>query len=347
MTFAARDQQKHKKLSVIHLVPYDCIGGVETAARTMMSVEDCKMKFDVNFIYPDSAIIENNKALYNPLYLIKSAHSLIKQKPDVLIVSLWRSYAVGVLVKLLFPKLKLITFLHLPKDAHIVDYILSRLSSRLSEKIWADSQTTKVKRLPEKYQCKIDVISFLTHPHEILPNRTLRPNFIFWGRLHSQKNLERSIFIFSEVKKIVAAAKFFIIGPDGGELKKITKKIEDFNLTGSVQVLGGKNFEEIRACATNASFYLQTSHDEGMAMSVIEAMQLGLVPIVTPVGEIASYCADDVNALIISDDIVGRIIDLLDSPQKFDNLSKSAAQQWLKQESYKSSVIANLTKLVS
>ncbi len=34
-----------------------------------------------------------------------------------------------------------------------------------------------------------------------------------------------------------------------------------------------------------------------MAISVIEAMQAGLVPIVTPVGEITGYCSDGVNSV--------------------------------------------------
>ena len=39
----------------------------------------------------------------------------------------------------------------------------------------------------------------------------------------------------------------------------------------------------------NASFYLQTSKFEGFAMSVVESMMMGLVPVVTPVGEIGRY----------------------------------------------------------
>ena len=37
-------------------------------------------------------------------------------------------------------------------------------------------------------------------------------------------------------------------------------------------------------------------------MSVVEAMQIGLVPIVTPVGEIARYCVDGKNAVWVQED---------------------------------------------
>lgn len=346
MTLTIKGQQEHKKLNVTHLIPYDCIGGVEIAAKTMTNISNKKINFNVEFIFSDSAIKKGSKAFYNPLYIIKSAYKIKKQKTDILIVSLWRSYAVGILAKLLSPDLKLITFLHLSKDVHIVDYTLSRLSGKLSEKIWADSQATKKNRFPEKYHSNIEVISFLIHPHKALLNRPPQPNFIFWGRLHPQKNIEHSLFIFSEVIKKIPKANFYIIGPDNGSLKKITSQINNLHLNNSVHLLGEKNFKEIEVYANNASFYLQTSHDEGMAMSVIEAMQLGLVPVVTPVGEIASYCIDGENALIINtDNIIDRIIELLNNPEEFHRLSKKSTQKWSEQESYQSSVISNLIKL--
>ena len=68
-----------------------------------------------------------------------------------------------------------------------------------------------------------------------------------------------------------------------------------------MSIVGPKPQEEIRAVAREASFYLQTSVDEGTAPSVVKAMQSGLVPIVTPAGEIARYCRDGENAVVIRD----------------------------------------------
>ena len=46
-------------------------------------------------------------------------------------------------------------------------------------------------------------------------------------------------------------------------------------------------------------------------MSVVEAMQLGLVPVVTNVGEISRYCIDNFNSVIYKSDI-----------ETFDDISK-------------------------
>ena len=57
----------------------------------------------------------------------------------------------------------------------------------------------------------------------------------------------------------------------------------------------------IRKYAKNASFFIQLSSYEGMAMSVSESMQLGLIPIVTNVGQIKIYCKNLFNSLTYHD----------------------------------------------
>ena len=59
-----------------------------------------------------------------------------------------------------------------------------------------------------------------------------------------------------------------------------------------VKFLGPKDLDSIIELTEETSFYLQTSKLEGMAMSVIESMQVGLIPLVTNVGEIQYYCFD-------------------------------------------------------
>ena len=65
-------------------------------------------------------------------------------------------------------------------------------------------------------------------------------------------------------------------------------------------------------------------------MAVVEAMQLGLVPVVTPVGEIAKYCRPGVNALVVEDDkeTVDALAALLDDPSGWRRLRQGALQTW-------------------
>tara|TARA_R110002074_G_scaffold57511_1_gene141500 strand:+ start:356 stop:658 length:303 start_codon:yes stop_codon:yes gene_type:complete len=68
-----------------------------------------------------------------------------------------------------------------------------------------------------------------------------------------------------------------------------------------------------------------------MALSVVEAMQAGLVPIVTPVGEIERYTRDGINAVWIAldgpranVDAAERINVLLNAPDAWQALRTSA-----------------------
>ena len=121
------------------------------------------------------------------------------------------------------------------------------------------------------------------------------------------------------------------------KLKNLSKKL---NIEKNVNFLGPKDFDSIINLSKNASFYLQTSKLEGMAMSVVEAMQLGLVPVVTPVGEIKNYCIDEVNAILIDDEdsAVKSILNLLDNKNAFEKIRQNTISYWNDSEIYSESI---------
>ena len=326
---------------VVHLVPYDGIGGVETAARTMRNIQDGNINFRVLYICTNKSREKNLKSTYNPIRWFLSAWSFRRKDVDILIVSLWRSLIVGILVKIFKPKIKLITFLHLENDVHLLDYICHKVSIFLSFQIWADSEATRKGRLSDFLCEQCRVISFVSKNIEALPTKIVSPVFIFWGRITHQKGLDRAIIIFKEIHKNYNNARFIIIGPDGGSLLKIEKLCKSYCLTESVSFNGPSTFDKIIGLASEASFYLQTSISEGMAMSVIESMQLGLVPIVTPVGEINSYCKDGSNAVIIDSDskAIKDVLRLIDSDSQYQKLRIEAISTWKDKPLYKDSVL--------
>jgi glycosyltransferase involved in cell wall biosynthesis len=260
---------------------------------------------------------------------------------DVLIVSLWRAAIVGVLARCLRPRLKLVVFIHNTVDAHWLDFIFTRLAMRLADEVWADSQASLRERFPNLVQAKCRIISFVTRRFEAMPARELSPDFIFWGRIHPVKGLDRALRIFAEVLKQQPAARFWIIGPDGGVLQATQEQCKSLGLMDKVFFLGAATLDEIADHALKATFYLQTSQFEGMAMSVVEAMQMGLVPVVTPVGEISSYCSHGVNALIVKSDrqAVEDVRDLLSSNENYQSMRLNAIATWKDRPLYVESVL--------
>ena len=107
-------------------------------------------------------------------------------------------------------------------------------------------------------------------------------------------------------------------------------------------------FKEIEKLADESSFYLQTSKFEGFAMSVVESMMMGLVPVVTPVGEIRRYCNSKNSIIVYSNmEAVRDIVLILRNNINFSQKSNLAAQTWSGKTYYRDSVIKNCNRLVS
>jgi len=256
---------------------------------------------------------------------------------------------VGIVIKMLRPRIRLVLFLHFPSDVHVFDYLLTRTTACLSSAVWADSCETSSRRMLAISTNKMRVISFVTQRLDAFPAKPLRPSFVFWGRIHPQKGLSRALHFFDAIRSIRSDSQFFVIGPDGGDLHRIRQLANNMALCDSVHFLGAMDFPHIRQVAERASFYLQTSELEGMAMSVVEAMQLGLVPVVTPVGEITRYARGGENAVVVTDDAsaVSDVAALLVNESCYYTLRTNAINFWLHKPLYKDDVLSACWDLLS
>lgn len=333
---------------ILHLIPYHGIGGVERAAASMIGTSFDSFDFHVATVFPDSAA-QNRWVVWNPWHFFITTLKLCRTPPEVLIVSLWRAYAVGILVKLCRPNVRLVAFLHLPENAHSPDRFLTQLVSYKACRVWADSSETLVRRVPGLAPGKGCVISFLTEHISPFPAVSSQATFIFWGRIHVQKRLDRALRIFSAIHARFSATEFCIIGPDGGDLVRIRSLTSELGLNDVVHFMGPKEFFEIKNLASNATFYLQTSEMEGMAMSVVEAMQMGLVPIVTHVGEVANYAEHKRNAIVVSNetDVVSDVLKLLENESEFLAIRERAIATWADKPLYRDSVLAACRDVLS
>lgn len=321
---------------VAYILPYEGIGGVETAAASLPTGKHGDIELVKVFIVEDYAGPAPGSRFWsrpenNPLRLLSTAIHVARAAPDLVVGSLWRSYAVLLLVKLLRPWTRIVVFLHLPEDFHGLDRVLTRAAIRLAHEAWGDSATTLESRVPRDARLPRRPISFLVNRLSGPVDKMPKPDFIYWGRLHRGKNIGRALNLFAKIGLRLPGATYTLIGPDGGDYRHLAEQCERLGLTGCVHFLGPKTLDEICREAASASFYLQTSSAEGMALSIVEAMQLGLVPVVTSVGEVARYCRDGVNAILVGEDeetVVQRLCALLDSPSTYVEVSAGAAETW-------------------
>jgi glycosyltransferase involved in cell wall biosynthesis len=338
---------------VLHVIPYDSIGGVEVAARSLPDGQYRHFAFAKYYLVSKSGRESMNggqmrdqgspyRSENDPRAYFRAVNVIWKIKPNLVIASLWRSCIVLLLVKLLRPRTRAVTFLHSAMDVHWPDRALNMLAMRFSDEIWADSQATLEARVPEKFRACSRVISFLTGHRPMPVLRSPAPRFVFWGRLHAHKGLVRALRLFAQVVQWYPAATFHLIGPDGGDAATLEREIQRLELSGVV-FKGPMKRDEIFKFAQDCCFYLQTSVDEGMGMSVIEAMQLALVPIVTPVGQIGSYCRDGDNAIVVinEQEAVAKIRMAIDRPTVYQAMSERAHATWRGAPLYCEDVIAS------
>ena len=320
---------------VVHVLPYDGVGGVEVAARSVEDGAYLAFAFQKHYLF-DSA--RPSLAAY-----AAAVRGLLVKRPAVVVASLWRSYAVAIALKLIRPSQRVVTFLHYPRSVHAVDWLLTRLALACSDEIWADSIATREERVPTSLRSRCKVVSMLTEHMPPPPTRQAAPRFIFWGRLHKQKGLDRALELFAEVRDAHPEATFDIIGPDHGVQRQLMTQAAAI---GGVTFHGPLPKDRIFDLAMSASFYLQPSRNEGAAMSVMEAMQLGLVPVVTPVGDMKNYCNAS-NAVIAAshmEALLG-IARLLVRPAEYRAAAESAYRTWRDRSLYREDVVANCERL--
>ena len=109
------------------------------------------------------------------------------------------------------------------------------------------------------------------------------------------------------------------------------------------------NIDNIANEARNSSFFLQLSLNEGLAMSTLEAMQFGLIPIVTNVGEIKNYCIHNMNSIIYSNlnNTSKEVINLINNKKQMEKLRNNALKKWINTTTYKEDITNALEDLFS
>jgi glycosyltransferase involved in cell wall biosynthesis len=343
-------------VSILHVLPEDSLGGVENAARSMVQAADLPCTFRALYLSgrpaqeaSASVIAIGARSPFDPFSARKLIARFRAANPDVLICSLWKSIPACLALKALKPDIKLVAFLHADRRVHSADAMLHRILVRVADALWADSAAT-LARFPHRPRQLRRVVSFITDRLQPLPATRFRPIFVSWGRLHAHKGIERSISLIALLRRGGVEAELDYWGPDQGEGPNLRVLCQRLEVAPFVRFRGPIERPRLREVSEGASFYLQTSHFEGFGMAVTEAMQLGLVPVVTAVGEIATYARDGVNAVVVQPDnlevTANRIAALLNSPERLVAMRAKALETFADHPLYADDVCSAAVDLV-
>jgi glycosyltransferase involved in cell wall biosynthesis len=345
-------------LKVVHLIPEDGLGGAETAAREMACRDDLPCEFHLVSMAgksfaphrPNTHALGYSSAL-DPRAQFAAARACLRLDPDVLICSLWKTIPAAILVKLRRPRIKLVAFFHSSERVHLVDRVMHAALLARADAAWADGEVALTDARTHHPRIPGRIISFVIDPvgHRYR-TKPPRPRFISWSRIHQHKGIDRSIELIARLNARGIDAALDLWGPDQGLRAELERQARQSGVGRQVRFHGPTSRDRIPDLAEGASFLLQLSRQEGMAMVVVEAMQLGLVPVVTPVGEIRRYCRDGENALLVDpadlETAAGKIERLLQDPAAYARMSNAARKQWEDCPLYADDVCAAACELI-
>jgi glycosyltransferase involved in cell wall biosynthesis len=168
------------------------------------------------------------------------------------------------------------------------------------------------------------VIEVIPNPVRFFPIRRTSPHktVLFAGKLEARKGYRTLLQAIPEILKLHPDAMFVFAG--NGETAEASRIVERLGVSRSVQVLGWVSPLEMDGLYGDASVFCLPSRNEGVPMSVLEAMSHGVPVVCTPVGGLPEIIDDGKNAILAQVDdaasLTTGIVGLLDDRQHAEAL---------------------------
>lgn len=164
--------------------------------------------------------------------------------------------------------------------------------------VLSESWHVFVKKIAPKAHIKV-INNYVRPPESVkyLPVEG-RFNVLFLGVLGQRKGIYDLIQAWALVVKQIPYAKLIVGG--NGEIDKAQQLSRDLGLENSIQFLGWVSGNEKLALLNEADVFVLPSYNEGLPMSVLEAMSWERAVITTTVGGIPELITDRNNGLLIS-----------------------------------------------
>lgn len=350
-------------LHVLHMIHETSFGGVETAAENLRlslgsgarsrvggPMRTHELPVGAQVLYRVAALEESpaedqvvradvaGRSVNSPLAAMTLLREVRRTQPDILITSLWRSLALGALSKVLSPRSRWAIWVHLSRYKNPLDRLVHEWCLPRADAVLCDSEATyKALVRPRLAQARSDVPMHLVRPEAaplpvratVSPPRQDEPlRLVFWGRLARQKRLDLAIELIAELRKIrPGGAELLLIGPDSGELAALREQVVRLHLDDDVRFEPPLDRDGLADRAARSHVFVQLSDAEGFAMSAHEALALGMVSVLTPVGDLASDTQDDFSSIHHHGDVhrtARRLTDLVADPDAFSRIAQNA-----------------------
>lgn len=152
---------------------------------------------------------------------------------------------------------------------------------------------------------------------------------LFLGRIGERKGAFDLIDAVAQLKCRFPSIRL-LMGGDG-DVEAARKRADDLGVCSNVELLGWVSGADKQALLESATVYVLPSYNEGLPMSVLEAMAAGLPVVSTPVGGIPEALHDGVEGFLIqpgnTNALADRLERLLDDAALRQRMGEAARQK--------------------
>src|SRR2546421_798472 len=344
-------------MRLAHLTPYTdpVVGGISSYVRELsaayqsMGIEQLGL----------SVVGKTNRTfrVLGPrkiAFLVRATYKLLRWKPDVIHSHAhWHVLLPGIIVKLLRPSARVLFTFHTEpaSEGGVVRSALLRALLNFCDGVAFVSRALRNSmNLPGSIPQ--GVVYAAAEQHRPSPRSSedgRRPEIVFVGPLVWPRKVAGVLLLLDAFAMITSAFRewrLIIIG-DGPLIAQVSEKVIRLGLTRVVELTGllADATSEIAA----AGLYAQISFQEGLPLSVLNAMAAGTPVIATAVGGMPEVIASGQTGLLVeaSKEAVAGGLATLMSSREFRHRLGTAAQDWVRTELSWEKVASRHLQLVS
>ncbi len=171
-------------------------------------------------------------------------------------------------------------------------------------------------------------IGALFEKFENIKVKTEKNTFLFVGRFAPNKQIENLIEVFEKVIKTSKSTKLFIIGKDQeGNKKKFEEMVLAKGLGKNVFIDSPATGNDFLEYFSKAEFFVSASEFESFGLSGVEAMSIGMIPILNDIESFRNFIVQGKNGFLLDysnpDIAAKRILEIMEIKSK-KNISEEA-----------------------
>ncbi|MGB5635825.1 MAG: glycosyltransferase family 4 protein [Waterburya sp.] len=177
-------------------------------------------------------------------------------------------------------------------------------------KSWKKFHTANLGLKPEQVTVMYNPVQV---PSEVpIRNTSVPIKLIFLGYIGQRKGAFDLITAFASLPEEVKTDSLLIMAGDG-EVEAAKDLVASLNLTDKIIFPGWIDTEKRDLLLAQADIFVLPSYNEGLPLSMLEAMAWELPAIVTPVGGIAEIVTDGENGLLVEPGNIEQLKDAIES----------------------------------